>query len=221
MGEQTKVFRASGRTGFRSAVWIAGAALVWPLGTAALAQQDGTPPGPPPQPPSQRDAMQTGPMGPHRPPMERAFHLGPPGRWWDNPEFAQKIGISSEQQKRMDDIFQQSRLKLIDLHASVEKQETILDPLISADQPNEGQILKQIDAVAQARAELEKANARMLLGLRGVLTADQWKKLQADEQSDRASRRSMRSDRGRDGRTPPPPGPPPGPLPGDQPGGRP
>jgi hypothetical protein len=34
--------------------------------------------------------------------------------------------------------------------------------------------------VAQARAELEKANARMLLGIRRVLTPDQWKKLQAE-----------------------------------------
>jgi hypothetical protein len=32
--------------------------------------------------------------------------------------------------------------------------------------------------VAQARAELEKANARMLLGIRRVLNQDQWKKLQ-------------------------------------------
>jgi hypothetical protein len=35
----------------------------------------------------------------------------------------------------------------------------------------------QIDKVAQARADLEKANAKMLLSIRGVLTADQWTKL--------------------------------------------
>jgi TonB family protein len=38
----------------------------------------------------------------------------------------------------------------------------------------------QIDKIAQARAELEKANARMLLGIRRVMTADQWQKLKAD-----------------------------------------
>lgn len=54
-------------------------------------------------------------------------------------------------------------------------------PLLAADQPDEGKILAQIDRVAQARAELEKANARMLLGLRRVLTPDQWKTLQAEE----------------------------------------
>lgn len=182
---------ALNRVGRWFASGVAAAALLLPLGPRALAQRDGAmPPGPP--------AM--GPMQPHRPPLERAFHMGPGGRWWDNPDFAQKIGITPEQQKKMDDIFQQSRLALIDLHAAVEKQETILDPLVSADQPNESQILAQIDKVAQSRAELEKANARMLLGLRGVLTADQWKKLQAEEASRRARLMRGRDSSGRDGR---------------------
>ena len=40
--------------------------------------------------------------------------------------------------------------------------------------------LSQIDKVAQARAELEKANARMLLELRGQLNHEQWLKLQSE-----------------------------------------
>jgi periplasmic protein CpxP/Spy len=118
------------------------------------------------------------PMG-HRPPMERAFHVGPPGRWWNNPDIQQKLDLSADQQKRMDEIFQQNRLKLIDLHANVEKQEALLEPLLASDQPDESQVTAQIDRVAQARADLEKQNARMLLGLRRVLTADQWQKLKA------------------------------------------
>ena len=34
--------------------------------------------------------------------------------------------------------------------------------------------------IAQARAELEKANARFLLGIRRILTQEQWKKLRAE-----------------------------------------
>ena len=85
----------------------------------------------------------------------------------------------------MDDIFQQHRLHLIDLQANLEKQEVILQPLIESDQPDEGKILAQIDAVAQARAELEKANARMLLGIRRLLTQDQWQKLKLIHQQHR------------------------------------
>jgi len=103
-----------------------------------------------------------------------------PGRWWGNPEMVQKLSLSSDQVKRMDDIFQQSRLQLIRLEADLKVQEVTLEPLVSADQPDETKILAQIDKVVQARAELEKANARMLLGLRRVLTQEQWQKLKAD-----------------------------------------
>ncbi len=121
--------------------------------------------------------------------------MGPRGRWWNNPEIAQKVGLSADQQKKMDDIFQQSRLKLIDQHAAVEKEEAILEPMLATDTPDEGRILSQIDKVAQSRAELEKANARMLLGLRRVLTTAQWQTLKAIEPERRERRGPDRDER--------------------------
>jgi Spy/CpxP family protein refolding chaperone len=112
--------------------------------------------------------------------MDRAMHGGPPGRWWSDPDLAQKLGLTADQQKKMDDLLQQSRLKLIDLRASLEKEETILEPLLNTERPDESKILLQIDRIAHARGGLEKANARMLLGIRSVLTQDQWKKLQTE-----------------------------------------
>jgi Spy/CpxP family protein refolding chaperone len=53
----------------------------------------------------------------------------------------------------------------------------MLEPLLSANPPDTTKAMAQIDKVAEARAELEKANAKMLLGIRGVLTPDQWTKL--------------------------------------------
>ena len=65
----------------------------------------------------------------------------------------------------MDEIFQQHREELVDLHATVDKAEIEMEPLVRADQPNESAVMAQIDKVAQARAELEKANARFLFEL--------------------------------------------------------
>jgi len=124
-----------------------------------------------PQPAPRPEAMPQ----PGRPPMERAM-----GRWWNNPEMVEKLGVTADQKKKMEDIFQQHRLKLIDLNASLQKAEVTMEPLMAADQPDEAKIVAQIDRVAQARAELEKANARMLLGIRQVLTPEQWKKLQEE-----------------------------------------
>jgi Spy/CpxP family protein refolding chaperone len=107
--------------------------------------------------------------------MERAM-----SRWWNNRELADRLGLSADQIKRMEDSFQQHRLRLIDLNASLQKAEVTLEPMMAADQPDEARVVAQIDRVAQARAELEKENARMLLGVRRVLTPEQWKKLQQE-----------------------------------------
>ena len=88
------------------------------------------------------------------------------------------MGLSADQRKNLNDILQQHRLKLIDLDAALQKEEVTLEPLVSAEQPDDAKVLAQVDRVAQARAELEKANSRMLWQVRRVLTPDQWKLLQ-------------------------------------------
>ena len=193
--------------------WMAAATLLF--GAHSLPAQQQTDNAPPATIQGPGDMSGGGPMSPHRPPMEHAFRMGPPGRWWDDPQMAQKLGLSAEQQKKMDDIFLQSRLKLIDQHAAVEKEEAILEPMVSSDQPDEGKILSQIDRVAQSRAELEKANARMLLGLRRALTTSQWQTLRTLEPGpgDRDSRHDRRR-RGSDGPPPPPASGPGGGAPG-------
>jgi protein CpxP len=156
---------------------LAGAARMGALALTVLAVASAgaqAPDGPPPG------------MGPHRPPMERAMGpRGEHGRWWDNPQLAEKYKLTDAQRKAMDEIYQQHRLTLVDLHATLEKAELGMEPLIGEDQPDEGKILSQIDRVAQARAELEKANARMLLGIRKELTPDQWKQIRADRSAHR------------------------------------
>jgi protein CpxP len=119
-------------------------------------------------------------FGEHRPPMERAFGAqGGHGRWWNNPKVVEQLKLTDEQRKTFDDILLDHRAKLIDLRASLEKAELTLEPLMSDDSPNEAKILAQIDKVAQARAELEKANAGFLLAIRAKLTPEQWKQVQA------------------------------------------
>ncbi len=134
--------------------------------------------------------------GQHRPPFERAFGgQGAQGRWWNNDKIVEKLKLTDAQRKSMDDILLSHREKLIDLRASLEKAELTLEPLVKADAPNEAQILAGIDKVAQARAELEKANARYLLAIRGKLTPEQWKQVQEFRQHRGQEGRGM----GRDG----------------------
>jgi Spy/CpxP family protein refolding chaperone len=136
--------------------------------------------------------------------MERA--LGPQGehgRWWNDPAMVEKLKLTDQQRKQMDDILQQHREGLVDLRGNLEKAELTLEPLMKADQPDETRILQQIDQVAQARAELEKANARFLLALRSKLTPEQWKQVQ-EERANRPMRRGWGAG-ARGGQAPPPP----------------
>jgi len=145
------------------------------------------PPGAPGGMPMQRRASgpaelhrrEMGPDGMHGPGMHGPGMHGPGGKWWKS-DIAQQIGLSEQQAQQMEKIYQDQRMQLIDLRANLEKQEAALEPLIEADQPNEQQVLGQIDKIAQARAALEKSNAQMHFSMRRVLTSDQWKKLQAE-----------------------------------------
>lgn len=119
-------------------------------------------------------------FGDHRPPMERSFGAqGEHGRWWNNPKVVEQLKLTDEQRKAFDGILLEHREKLIDLRANEEKAELEMDSLVNADQQDEARILGQIDKVAQARAELEKANARFLLAIRNKLTPEQWKQIKA------------------------------------------
>lgn len=101
----------------------------------------------------------------------------PPGPWWRSPEMVTRLGLTPDQVKRIEDVFTQSRVHLIDLHATLEKEELLLEPLMDANPVDQGKAMAEISKIADARAELEKTEAKMLLGIRAVLTADQWTKL--------------------------------------------
>jgi Spy/CpxP family protein refolding chaperone len=112
--------------------------------------------------------------------MERAMGAqNGQGRWWNRPGIVERLKLTDEQRKSFDDILLAHREKLIDLRANLAKAELALEPLMRGNPPDEGKVLAQIDTIAQARAELEKANAAFLLEIRARLTPEQWKQLQA------------------------------------------
>ncbi len=134
------------------------------------------------------------------PRMERhdghGMGIVPPGTWWRNPSTIQALSLTPEQQKHLDDIFLQSRIQLIQMHASLEEEQVKLEPLLNNNPPDQARALAAISKIADLRASLEKADARMLLSLRAVLTADQWTKLQTEQRARREERGMDQDDRG-------------------------
>ncbi len=98
--------------------------------------------------------------------MRGALQLGPPGRWWDDKTVAKTLGLSKDQQKRMDTVFNANKGPILDSYKALQKEESNLQKLTREKKPDEAKIFAGIDSVAQAQAALEKAKAHMLLMVR-------------------------------------------------------
>jgi Spy/CpxP family protein refolding chaperone len=103
--------------------------------------------------------------------------LGPPGRWWDDRNFAMSIGLSKDQQRKMDTIFNKNKPALLDRYNNLQMEQSKLEALMNLPQPDKARLFAQIDAVNQARAALEKVNTQMLLLIRQEMQPDQISRL--------------------------------------------
>ena len=99
--------------------------------------------------------------------------LAPTGRWWDDKKVAKSLGLKSDQQKRMDSIFQQNRDTLQQRYDAFTKAQTKLESLKRSGNVSEPELFSEIERTSQARAELEQAYTHMQLQLRGEMTPDQ------------------------------------------------
>ncbi|MGH9650576.1 MAG: Spy/CpxP family protein refolding chaperone, partial [Terriglobales bacterium] len=110
-------------------------------------------------------------------------HGGPElGKWWKDSKIVTDLKLTPAQITQIEQAFFDHRLKLIELRADLEREETRLQPLIEADQPDQAKVSAQIDLVLAARGRLEKAHIMMMLALRRSLSVEQWKKLEAIKQ---------------------------------------
>lgn len=109
--------------------------------------------------------------------MRGGLQLGPPGRWWDDKSFAKTIGLRKDQQQKMDVVFNANKSAILENYRSLMREEAKLEASTREPQLDRAKIFAGIDAVNQARAGLEKANAQMLLQIRQEMDAEQIAKM--------------------------------------------
>ncbi len=105
--------------------------------------------------------------------MRGGLQLGPPGRFWNDRSFAQTLGLRKDQQKKMDAIFGANKTAIVESFKAFQQEEKRLEAATKEKHPDESKIFAGIDAVAQARGNLEKAHAHMLLLIRDEMDPDQ------------------------------------------------
>jgi Spy/CpxP family protein refolding chaperone len=97
-------------------------------------------------------------------------------KWWQADSFIKELGLTAEQTRRCEEIFQKALPRLKANKTALDAAEQKFQRLI--DRGDEA-AMEQINVVEAARAELNKARALMLWNMRKVLTNDQWAKFTA------------------------------------------
>jgi TonB family protein len=106
-----------------------------------------------------------------------------PGKWWKNSQIVKQLQLKESQVAQIEQIFMSHQDKLVSAKVELEKRELQLKTLMQADPMREVQAQNAIEQVAMARAELEKANAFMMLSIRKILSKEQWNKLNTIQSS--------------------------------------
>ena len=109
----------------------------------------------------------------------------PPGvqgvKWWQLDYYIKELGLTAEQTRRMEEIFQKALPTLKVQKTALDDAEEKFERLVERGDDN--QVMEQVNLVEAARADLNKTRTLMLLGMRKVLTRDQWARFTALHQA--------------------------------------
>ena len=104
-----------------------------------------------------------------------------PGKWWQSDHFRRELVLTSEQSRRLEEIFQNAAPGLRTQKKALDEAEKQFERLV--ERGDDGSVMDQVASVESARAELNKSRTMMLLRMRRVLTTDQWAKFTALHQA--------------------------------------
>lgn len=116
----------------------------------------------------------------------------PMGKWWAQPKVVQMLSISPDQQEKLDGIFQRNRRAFIELKAELERRQLDLEELMARKDADSKRVTEAVDTLEQARMKLARQRTLMFVDMKGVLTAEQWQKIEGRREDWRAERMEER-----------------------------
>jgi Spy/CpxP family protein refolding chaperone len=106
---------------------------------------------------------------------------GQGSKWWQSEQYRRELGLTAEQSKRLEDVFQAAVPTLKTHKKALDQAETEFERLV--ERGDDGSVMDQVERVEAARAELNKSHTMMMLRMRKVLTTEQWAKFNAMHQA--------------------------------------
>lgn len=101
----------------------------------------------------------------------------PLGKWWHNPQVSQKLNLTDEEIRQLDEQFVNSRRKLIKLKNSVEMEQFELENILESETLDEAAAIKQFDKLESQRAALSSERFHFLLQIRKILGFERFQQL--------------------------------------------
>jgi TonB family protein len=121
---------------------------------------------------------------PPAPPQAPAVPPPPPppppatGKWWKNSATVRELGITDTQVAQLENVYLQHQSRLAGLLTALLVEEQKMKSLLAVERLDENAIGAQMQAVNAARVALQSENTAMTLGMRRLMSAEQWIKLE-------------------------------------------
>lgn len=93
--------------------------------------------------------------------------------WWNNPRVVEKLQLTPDQQKQIEDLAYRSGQRLIDLRADRHKAQLDLSHLLSAETLDTGAVDKAVERVAEVGCAIEREQLKLRADIARVLTKEQ------------------------------------------------
>lgn len=113
-------------------------------------------------------------------------------RWWSNPRVVERLNLSPEQVKQIEDIGYKQGESMIDLRADLAKANLDLVRLLDAPALDDAAVADAIDRVVAAKCQMARAELESRAAIAKVLDQDQRMKLMALADAVRERRPALR-----------------------------
>jgi len=113
------------------------------------------------------------PAAPPSPAGEAAGEARGLRAWWENPQVVERLNLTSEQQKRIQELVFRHTEKMIDLRAEKQRAQLDLSRLLDAEALNEGALDKAAETLDAAQCSIERAQTRLRIEIARILNREQ------------------------------------------------
>ena len=113
-------------------------------------------------------------------------------KWWQSDKFKAELSLVPDQITRLEDVYQSMRPTLTTGKEDLDRLEGRLSKLIAEGVAPEGDVMRMVDQVEHARAELAKSRTLMIYRMHQILNPDQRAKMNAMHERWEQERRQVR-----------------------------